>query len=44
VGTKPLAYSKFTKDPKWLLKQVWGQGIVVQVLGGQVFAPEWHSR
>jgi len=47
LGTKPMTYGKFTKDLKWLLKQLGlGTGIVVAVLGeeGQVFAPDWHSR
>ena len=46
LGTKPLAYGKFTKDLKWLLKQLGvGQAIVVTVLGeeGQVLAPDWRS-
>ena len=50
LGTKRLTYPKFTKDLKWLLKQLGlGTGYITNnftVLGeeGQVLAPDWHSQ
>ena len=47
LGTKPLTYGKFTKDLKWLLKQLGlGTGYSNHSFrrGGQVLAPDWHSQ
>jgi len=45
LGTKPLTYDKFTKDLKWLLKQLnLGTGYSSHSFRRGGFAPDWHSR
>jgi len=47
LGTKPLAYVKFTKYLKWLLKQLGlGTGYSSHSFkrGRAIWAPDWYSQ
>ena len=47
LGTKPLTYGKFTKDLKWLLRQLGlGTGYNSHSFrrDEEVLASDWHSR